>query len=444
MGAILACVGLALLAGGCNPNERAFFREGIGTELYSADALPATDLQNIYLDHLCRQSAPFVGPNVPSCSQQELPPSAWALIVQAGMNDIDARCDAYLAWLDQKKRENAAILAEIGAIRVAVDALTNPGISPGISPTTLAAVAAAFGLATNTLANVNSLLLTVDHTTVQSVVFINRRDFRVTTTNLQITNKPAAVHVLRSYLQICMPMTISANINSTVTVFQTTGPGVMGKRPLVETPIPVGGAPARPRDEAGQRPDRPKISEIPGARTVFVDYNTNDFPTSVVRRLQNVLCVPSGEVGNIGQTTAHHIAIFEASPIDVADRRLVRRDGMIDLNERDILQKSMGCQRARVRNFYERTVFADGAAANLSERVNAFVIDRLNKVRIPNTQPLARGTSLDDARPRIKAVRAALMASPDTAGQLRALPDSMQNQWTIDLFELLTRMPAQQ
>ena len=61
-GTVAACVALALLASGCNPNDRAFFREGIGTELYTADVLPATDLQNIYLDQLCRQSSFIAAP----------------------------------------------------------------------------------------------------------------------------------------------------------------------------------------------------------------------------------------------------------------------------------------------------------------------------------------------------------------------------------------------
>src|SRR5262245_66026195 len=107
---------------------------------------------------------PFVGAGAPGCPQDAVPSNLWPLIVQAGMNDIDQRCDSYLAWLDQKKRENAAVLTEISAIRVAVDAITNPSITHGVGPRTLAAIAAAFGFATDTLNNINSLLLTADHT----------------------------------------------------------------------------------------------------------------------------------------------------------------------------------------------------------------------------------------------------------------------------------------
>jgi hypothetical protein len=169
------CLGLALA--GCDPNDRAYFRDGVGTQLYTADTASAAELQNIYLDYLCRQANSYVGADVPSCAPQVVPANYWPIIVQAGLNDIDARCDSYLAWLDAKRRENAAVLAEIGAVRFAVDALTNPSVT-GVRAVGLAAISAAFGLANDTVKNFNSLLLQVDHTTVQSVVIPNREIFR--------------------------------------------------------------------------------------------------------------------------------------------------------------------------------------------------------------------------------------------------------------------------
>jgi hypothetical protein len=266
---IFAWMTVAIGVAGCNVLEGQYFRQGIGTDLSSGDIVSATELQNVYLDHLCRQTLPFVGAGVRSCSNEQIPPQAWPLIVQAGMNDIDQRCDAYLAWLDQKKRENAAVLTEISAIRVAVDAITNPSITHGVGPRTLAAIAAAFGFATDTLSNINSLLLTADHTTVQTVVFTNRHDFRESAAKLQIDNKPMAVHTLRSYLTICMPMTISAKINSTVTVFQQMGAGAVNARPLVAPPtrtssvivnptrpLPAPPPPPPPRDDAFNSTER--------------------------------------------------------------------------------------------------------------------------------------------------------------------------------------------
>ena len=106
-GIVAGCTALALLVAGCDPNERNYFRNGIGTQLYTAETASATEFQNIYLDYLCRQSVSSIGADAPSCAQV-VPPNAWPVIVQAGLNDIDTRCDSYLAWLDAKRRENTA------------------------------------------------------------------------------------------------------------------------------------------------------------------------------------------------------------------------------------------------------------------------------------------------------------------------------------------------
>ncbi|TMJ05626.1 MAG: hypothetical protein E6G97_02890 [Alphaproteobacteria bacterium] len=417
-GAVATCVALALLASGCNPNDRAFFREGIGTELYTADAIPATDLQNIYLDQLCRQSLPFVGPDVPSCSQQELPPTAWSLIVQAGMNDIDARCDSYLAWLDQKKRENSAVLAEIGAIRFAVDALTNPAVATGISPVALAAVSAAFGLATNTLANINTLLIQVDHTTVQSIVFINRRDFREGVLRLAVTNKPSAVHALRSYLEICMPMTISANINSTVTVFQQTGPGILGKRPLVAPPSIA--APFVPREPFRDR--RPAegstVSLVPGADLIIPGYpqNARTYTPEVIATILGALCAPPTELKRIGPVTKALLEIWE-----VTDTQNGTPNGSIDDRERKALLALTPCPTG-VLNAFERQTFMSAANVGL-------LVTLLNRVPIEGQLGSA---SLPDARPRVALVRRNCFA-----GRLNPLPNGMNVQVTSDLMSAL-------
>lgn len=433
-GIVAGCVALALLVSGCDPNERNYFRNGIGTQLYTAETASATEFQNIYLDYICRQSISSIGADAPGCAQV-VPPNAWPVIVQAGLNDIDARCDSYLAWLDQKRRENAAILAEISAVRFAVDALTNPNIA-GVSGVGLAAISAAFGLATSTVNNFNSLLLQVDHTTVQTVVVGNRQAFRqdLLRFSSSIDNKPLAIHTLRTYLSICMPMTIAANINSTVTVFKQTGIAP-GAGPV----LPTVGVPFKATDLAGQQTKR-QIPDRPEFRKIIVNYSPNEFPESVVKRMQDVLCVPVGEVGKVGATTKDLITIFEASDMPEAkDNQFVTRDGKIDADERNVLQKLSVCPREKVQNFYERNVFLDGNAANLTQLVDVLVIDRLNKVKLLNQPDLAKGTSLAVARDRIRQVRAVLLKDPDVAKRPKSLPESMTGQWTRDLFDILSK-----
>ena len=91
-----------------------FFRYGIGTNLYSEDIVQTTQYQDVYLTELCRQAIGTLATTASDCINTSLDQSGWDLIVQAGLNDIDRRCDAYLAWLDDRKRTNNAVLKQIG------------------------------------------------------------------------------------------------------------------------------------------------------------------------------------------------------------------------------------------------------------------------------------------------------------------------------------------
>jgi hypothetical protein len=421
---VAGCIALATLLSGCDANDKAYFREGIGTDLYTTDIAAATDLQNTYLDNLCRQSLSYVGA-VPSCSNRgELPTALWPLIVQAGMNDIDTRCDSYLSWLDVKKRENGAVLSEIGAVRVAVDALTNPAITT-VSPVALAAVAAAFGLATSTLGNVNSLLLQVDHTTVQNIVFTQRQAFRVSLLGLtsELNNKPTAIHALRTYLTICMPMTISAGINSTVTVFQQTG--TFGR---TLTPTTTIGSPFTPASPTQKPPRSTFIPADPDVAPFFSEKNLSQAETEFTLR---GLCIDKNK--GTGLTRANLIkalvAIFEATPD--SDNPL-KPDHIISGNERRTINLQPNCGSAM--NYFEKATFANTLSSQATKNSAddlAILISGLLK-RSPGgdlsgPDPLANPT----LRGKISTVRAALGVND--------VPPSLNTQATPALFNLVKK-----
>jgi hypothetical protein len=416
-GIVASCIALALLVSGCDPNDRTYFRDGIGTQLYTAETASATEFQNIYLDYLCRQSNSSIGADAPICAQQ-VPPNAWPVIVQAGLNDIDARCDSYLAWLDQKRRENAAVLTEISAVRFAVDALTNPNIA-GVSGVGLAAISAAFGLATSTVNNFNSLLLQVDHTTVQAVVIGNRHGFRedLLRVSSSIDNKPAAIHTLRTYLSICMPMTISANINSTVTVFKQTG-SAPGAGPM----LPTVGAPFTPREKFVERPPPPvdRVKLVPGAETIIDGYPANrlTYTPEVIDNILVGLCAPQSELTQITGITRALLNIWEQT-----DTQNSKLDGKIGSDrERRAIIALTPCPTGTL-NAFERRTFATGADV-------ALLVTLLNKVPLSGELPAA--ATLSDSRNRIALVRRSCFA-----GKLSKLPDSMNTQVTPDLMKEL-------
>jgi len=437
-----AAIGAVAVLAACSANDIDFYRTGVGTELYTADLPNATVLQNAYLDNICRQASPVVaGVGDPSCST-EISPRAWPLVVQAGMNDIDQRCDAYLAWLDHKRRTNDAILEELGIIRGAVDLVVNSQFGTG--PRGLAAVAAAFNFATGTFGKLSSFLLQAEQSTVMSVVLGRRREFRrQILSGPAITNRPLAIHALRSYLSICMPMTIVTDINTTVTVFQQGGPGAVNNHVLVDPGTATGGRAVTATAPAGQKPPRPPelTRFFDDFEKIILNYDPKQFPPSVVQNMLTKLCVPAAEVakvanpGTVGETAQSLVVIFDSYPFSADERKRVggKPDGLIDSRERDFLIGTPVCPAA-MRNYYERRTFRDGTVKDVS-----WLVELLN--RVPNLQELPPTTTLAAARQRIAEVRKELAKDSIRAKGLAQLPESMATHWTNDLFQVLSNLP---
>src|SRR5207302_2248149 len=163
---LVACVAIAVVTASCgNPMlERKYINEGAGVDLYSGDAANQIALLNQYIAFICTQ----IG--------QETCIVGSPTFVQAGMNDIDQRCDGYLTWLDARRRDQTPVLAEISAIEGAthdIMAIT------GSSVKSLNIVTTAFTLATATYTNWNSrLLVSVNQSTVQEVVYTSQWKYR--------------------------------------------------------------------------------------------------------------------------------------------------------------------------------------------------------------------------------------------------------------------------
>jgi len=300
-GIVAVCVALALLLGGCDTTDTRYFRYGIGTDLYSEDIVQTTQLQDLYLTELCRQALPLVSTAEVQCINATPNSNAWNLIVQAGLNDVDRRCDSYLAWLDDRRRTNSAVLKELGDVTVASQAIMRV-TGAGANPITLAGLA--FGLAANTFTNVNSrLLLEVDKTTVQTLVLRRREAYRVQLQGIAIDSRPAAIHALRSYLTICTPYTIETDINSTVTVFQVGGAAALNRPPLINADTVRATTFVRAREPMPER-HFPKREDVGKA-----------FITSV----QVALCVPTAN-GTADETTLAAIRSYlQAIPKPVPD-----------------------------------------------------------------------------------------------------------------------------
>jgi len=220
-------VALALLVSSCSVLEEKLIQEGIGTELPVADMAEATRRLDAYLTYLCAQAGGTrlvaeTSDAMISCDMSRYGAAQWSALVSAGFNDIDRRCDGYLAWLASRRRDRNAILSQITDTRTFTEALL---FTTGVGAAPIAIAGLAFGLASNSFTNYYSrLLFEIEKSTVSVLVREKRLQYRETL-NVRIAYQPDAVHVLREYLLICTPFYIEDLVN------QRTRDSVAGNTP---------------------------------------------------------------------------------------------------------------------------------------------------------------------------------------------------------------------
>lgn len=243
---LVTCVFMALTVSACDPvTERRYITEGAGADLYSPDAAKQAQLLNEYIQFICSQAGQNCGGD-------------WRAFVQAGMNDIDQRCDGFLLWIDAKRRDREPVLAEISAINTAVHTvMTVTGSNPGA----LNIVTAAFGLASASYANWNSrLLVAVNQSTIQQVVYDSQGDYRKKIQGWTVPDQPTAIYLLRNYLRLCMPTTIEATINITTTLVHSDAPVAAKKGVVVgNMTAPSATVPKATRISSTFGPDNPTV-----------------------------------------------------------------------------------------------------------------------------------------------------------------------------------------
>ena len=282
-----ACLG-ALTTAACNPAADQYFREGAGSDLYSAQLAEATQLQDQYVYYICRQARnpSAEGADGSSCVTD------WTAFTLAGMNDIDRRCDAYLTWLDAQRRDRTPVLAQIAAMGGApLQSWAWRAPARRLS----AIVATAFGLAGTTYANWNSrLLLDVDHSTVQTLVYMRQQQYRKGNAGVMVQDRAAAIYVLRGYLRICMPITIETDINTSVTLARLGAPQWLLQAPLVRTEAT---APLTPRTKVAQQERR--VGTVEDFNPILTQYNSKVDTVENMRAPLRALCATEAQIKDI-------------------------------------------------------------------------------------------------------------------------------------------------
>jgi hypothetical protein len=416
--AALACVLFAsIIATGCNlQDEYRFAGDGVGTNLYSTDVRRQNQIQQLYYGYLCGQAnLPLAGTSpegLPICNFPVFATLHWNSLVQAGMNDIDTRCDAYLSWYDRRKRSQQPVISQINTTARLVNA-----ILLAYAPTSAAigVVAEAFGFAQATVNNYHSrLLYEIDTSTLQALVLGNQRSFREGVADLKFQTKPAVEHALRSYLRICMPFSIETEVNNVLTVVKRSGeiPAPLIRTDTVEAAVDA----TRPRT-AEQRvtvvkvTPPPPIVESPEVRKLFAigGYDQVDLLT-----LQRALCVSSDELGTVGSRTPVAFAIFETY---VAGQPSIRKDGVVSSrNEYARAIKFGTCDRSRFRNIFEAEQLPTANEV-------AVLADEMKFLGVPGFVAPPAGAGLDAMRANIAAANAFFqIGSPDGAAADEVTP----------------------
>lgn len=340
------------------------------------------------------------------------------------MNDIDRRCDAYLEWLDNKKRSREPLQKEIGSIETTTQSLiqlTVPTAANAVKAISI--VGQAFQLLSDTIDNYHSrLLLEVNSSTINSIVLRGRSEFReyIRDEKIVFNNKPDVEHALRSYLRLCLPFSIEAKINNFSTL------GANGERPdrggtLGDLPV-VGKAladsiPGNPNDKVKITPpiDPPNSRFLSQSIRLTRDEKAIA-GTNTPAAIQRALCVTPDD-GIFGKQTRAAILMAKqglrhSSPTLRADTSDTLNSTWIDFFERQssCVNHERGYGNAFEKYAYPDKIGVESFQANLRNCAAILRKSESGADSLENPDSILKKTGLMDADTRqiIKTVRAGL------------------------------------
>lgn len=336
---------IAVVLQGCSNADRQYFDSGIGTELGYSTLPKQTTSQNDYVRYICQQAGSV------NCAVD------WNTFVQAGMNDIDERCDGYLAWLDARRRSNGAVLDQISDTQTATEAVL---IATKAGSLAISLVGTALGFARETFNNVNSrLLMEVNHSTVQSIVLSNQTRFRDDLRTKSIGTRPQAVYALRQYLRICMPFTIETEINNTLTTYAQGGTDALDNTsPLVDTAVI--GAPMAPAGKVEPRPT--KVPPTGPQYAIILANPKTAFSEPYIKGVLGKLCAPSAEQAKPTAKTAARIIAYQQW-LKARSDASTKLTGKLTDGEMTIANGYVSCnpnKQTKFANFYEKETYPEG------------------------------------------------------------------------------------
>lgn len=146
----------------------------------------------------------------------------WYYAALEGYNFIDAECDQYMGELYALDHARDRFKSAVDSTGLLVNAImaTDPS-----SKVAMAIVAQAFGLTSKYVDTfANSYLYAGNSSTIKHVVDTMQDEYRRKVDPSAITSGPEAYHSIRGYLELCLPPTIEAKIDSALQASTATAP----------------------------------------------------------------------------------------------------------------------------------------------------------------------------------------------------------------------------
>lgn len=333
---------VALAVSGCMPFAN---RDGAGLDLFTARTPAATNNLSNYFQELCAQTNLMPSGAATTCSNGNA-------LVRAGFNDIDLRCDRYLAWVDGRRAEATLVdsmLASTTQTLQAILQVTSPGTD------SIFYIGQVLGFANDVYdAQNNFLLLGLESSTIRRIVYERRLEFRRQFSQVPYSDTADMVFALRSYLRICTPQNIALDAN-TYAMMTASGLPTTSVADRVEqerSAIMGGRSPVTIDTPAATIIDRSEV-RCPACAELFAD---SGYTSARIRAVQLGLCMPQVD-GISGPETL-------AAAMDYRRARGSSRQGLLGNFEYDDIV-DQGCQAGErergLMTFYE-AIMSDNPA----------------------------------------------------------------------------------
>ncbi len=373
---------------GCgNPTGNGYFDTGAGLNLYTPGTTKATqDLQKYYAE-LCKQANPLQQAN----EKGQITCASKNTLVRTGFNDIDLRCDGYLAWIDRQRIEASTFRSGATAVNTLATGLGS------VSERGIRNIAQVLGFANSIYDAYNNAILTgLESSTIKKLVYARRAAFRKEFSGLEYPTFADATYALRGYLRICTPQTIVLTANEYAVA------AVNGN------PIPDLDKAAREQAAFINRP-KPKDPATPPRRnqgavpTFSALFSEPGFDKSHVEAIQKAGCIKV--TGKADRATVSTVKMLHQWKAALSDG-----DNKLSTAEWESIQaeiQAQPCDATKFSNIYENLAHGSNDGAGI---VNTLVAATLRKM----------GTD-DENRDAISALFSKPLADEDVRNFLKTL-----------------------